>query len=163
MLRAAEHTGAGQYAEAEALYLALLKDDPDNFRVYQLLGNLAIAQGQFGDAVIMLNRAANLEPGDATVWLDLGRVQAELQKYDAAIDSTVKARDLNKEAVLPHLLIAAYQTALRHYYPKQAPAKSLVSVMTQAEWRTSCFLRWEFSETTTTKNMSTIVGIRRMA
>lgn len=115
LLKAAQHRDAGQLREAEALYQAVLATEPDNARVYQLLGNLAVLQRQFGDAEILFKRAVTLDPENVSAWLDLGVASSERDGFEAAADAVQRAIAIEPGSSLSHQLLGGVYNRAGQY------------------------------------------------
>jgi len=74
----------GKLAEAEPLYRAVLKDDPDNVDALYLLGTIQYQRGQYGSAILFLKKAAQKNPRHAEARNNLGLVLEAQGKHDEA-------------------------------------------------------------------------------
>ncbi len=88
----------GQFQGAEELYNSILEHDPDNSKVFYLLGTLAIEQQQYSDAAVFLRRACTLAPDDANAWVDLGSAYAEQERFGDAEAAVRRAIQLQRES-----------------------------------------------------------------
>ncbi len=77
-----EQLGRGE--EAEKIYLAVLKRDPDHMNALFHLGGLYADQGRFPEALAMYERGLELEPDSALPHFSLGLVRSRLGEFDAA-------------------------------------------------------------------------------
>lgn len=82
----------GQLDEAEAIYRKILRSDPPNHRVLNLIGLVYFKRGHFGEAVRQLGRAATLAPKMAKYHYDLGvvtqthgEIEAAARHYETAV------------------------------------------------------------------------------
>jgi len=98
LMEAALLRAKGKYGAAEELYQSVLAREPGNGKVYQLLGKLAMEQGHFADAAILLKRATSLAPESADIWVDLGNAYAEQERFDDAEAATRRAIQLQPDA-----------------------------------------------------------------
>ena len=55
---------AGNLAQAEKLYRQLLRADAGSFPALHMLGYLKAQQGQYDEAITLLNKAVKKNPGD---------------------------------------------------------------------------------------------------
>jgi cytochrome c-type biogenesis protein CcmH/NrfG len=85
LLAAIGHQQAAHYAEAEALYRAVLVDAPDDPRAVYLYGLLQLGTGQTAAAVGSLGRAVLLRPSHVAVRLGLGRALLAEGHYAEAL------------------------------------------------------------------------------
>ncbi len=97
LAQAAELHRAGQLERAEAIYRELLRQDPDDVTVMRLCGMLALDNGNYRNAAVLLRRAVKLAPGFRMAWIDLCRAQTELHELDDAIASAHRAIQLAPE------------------------------------------------------------------
>ena len=88
---------AGRLAQAEALYLAILELDPNQFDATQLLGVIAMSRRQFELAIQYLNRALSLNPDFADGYLNRGTALKGLNRLDEALSSFESAIALRPE------------------------------------------------------------------
>lgn len=76
---------AGRLDEAEPLYRAVLKLQPDHFGAVHYLGLTCTQQRKFDEAVALLQRAVALNPQSAEARTNLGIALAAVQRPDEAI------------------------------------------------------------------------------
>lgn len=77
----------GQLAQAELLYQAILKGQPDHFDALHLLGIVRCQQSRYDEAVVFLRRALAIELASAAANCDLGNALQALNRHDEAIAS----------------------------------------------------------------------------
>lgn len=82
---------AGRHDEARAAAEALLAREPDHHAALNLLGVLHRMRGDFVRARHCLERAAALEPGNETPWVNLGNVHLDMEAAGAAVDAYTRA------------------------------------------------------------------------
>ena len=83
----------GKLAEAEPLYRAVLRDDPDNADALYLLGTIQYQRGQHGSAAMFLKKAVAKNPRHAEAQNNLGLVleaQGKLNDAAAAFRGAIK-------------------------------------------------------------------------
>ncbi|MBM3557565.1 MAG: tetratricopeptide repeat protein, partial [Alphaproteobacteria bacterium] len=76
---------AGQIAEAEAGYRAILEKAPDHAPTLQFFGVLLAQKGNPAGAAPLIERAIALRPRDAAARINLGNVLRDLGRKDEAI------------------------------------------------------------------------------
>jgi len=81
---------AGRLVEAQAMYQAILRQQPDHAEVLHLLGTLAGQQGDHTGAVAFIRRAIDIQPS-AQMHYHLGVTLQTQKQLDAAIDSYQRA------------------------------------------------------------------------
>ena len=92
---------ANAYLKADAHQKALtvcnqiLNIDNDSFLALNLKATVLAKSGRYAAAEKCLRRASKLEPRNANLWMQLGRVQAEQQKLPEAMESYRTSLDLN--------------------------------------------------------------------
>ncbi len=84
--------GAGRFAEAENILLALEKAEPQNGDVRYRLGLVLLRQGKLQGAGVRLQAAAKLTPRSPLVWLALARVRLQQGDTAAAGRAAAQAR-----------------------------------------------------------------------
>jgi predicted TPR repeat methyltransferase len=75
----------GKLSEAEALYMHVLRTNPDNAEALQLLGTVAYQAGQYERAVELIAKAILIEPGIPNYYSNLGSAYGALNRLDDAI------------------------------------------------------------------------------
>lgn len=101
---AAQFINTGRFAEAEKIYRDLLAHDPNKSDYLRVLGRLAMEQKQFGDAVVLLRRAAEITPQSVLIWNDLAKALLEREAYDDAIDAIRHSLEIETDITASHLL-----------------------------------------------------------
>ncbi len=80
---------AGRLDEAEQLYRAVLKIEPDHFGALHHLGIAATQQGKLEEAEALLRRAVAVDPNSAEALTNLGvalmRLRREIGDFEAAV------------------------------------------------------------------------------
>lgn len=84
----------GKLADAEPLYRAVLKDDPDNVDALYLLGTIQYQRGQHGSASLFLKKATQRNPRHAEARNNLGLVLEAQGKLDEAATHFRRAVEL---------------------------------------------------------------------
>src|SRR5689334_1537590 len=77
----------GKRAEAEQLYEAVLKAQPEHFDALRFMGVLRSQQGRGEEAVKYIVRALERQPGSAEAHVNLASTLAKLNRHDEAIAS----------------------------------------------------------------------------
>jgi len=95
------HHGAGQLAEAEALYRQMLQANPDHPDALHLLGVIAYQVGQAAAALELIDKAIAARPDFAEAYFTRGNTLYALERYQAAVqsfDRTIQLSPLYAEA-----------------------------------------------------------------
>src|SRR5208337_782183 len=122
-----KHYQAGQWQQAEQLYLQILQVDPNEVDALHLLGVIAGQTGRDNLAIDYLNAALRLKPDFAGAHNNLGNVFIIQRKLPEAVASFQEAVRLQPDFVMAHNnlgnalreqgrlddAIAAFRTALR--------------------------------------------------
>lgn len=103
------------YVKAKSLLDDLNQRRPDDPRVVELEGTLALAQHRFGDGLALGKQALALAPGSPTAYGILVDANNELGNYDAALDATQKMVDARPN--LESFARVSYARELRGDYP----------------------------------------------
>src|SRR4051812_40341294 len=103
---------AGDYARAEALFEAALKNDPANFALLYNLGSIANYAGHYDRAREALEAALRLHPQNVDVLLALARAHAAAHDPEPAIRLLVQAAKLDPRRADVHKLMAVIATDL---------------------------------------------------
>ena len=110
------------YDLARRLYQSIVRIDPENFEVLQLLGTLEAQTGNKNEALIFLGKALKIKQDNPVVWNNHGNVLNELGRYVEAAQSYRQAIDLKPDYAqaynnlgLAVKKIGQLQQALSHY------------------------------------------------
>jgi tetratricopeptide (TPR) repeat protein len=110
---------------------AMIRDDPTNPQAYYWLGNLALDQKQFQQAVDHFNRCLLLKPDFEPAYYDLAMAQLDLNKPGEALATLEKARQkfnanfaLEFWSGMAFSRQKAYKEALRHYTQAEVLARA---------------------------------------
>ena len=85
------HHQRGEIAEAETMYVELLRHNPADADALHYLGVLRMAQGRTVDAVELVQRALDVAPGNAVAWNSLGNILVLCKELKAAEVAYTKA------------------------------------------------------------------------
>jgi len=96
----------GQPAQAESLFLEVLRQSPHCALAHLELGNLWKAQGRLGEALGHLRTAVRLAPREAAAWLNCGVAQLELGARDEAVECFREALVLEPGRPEAHNILA---------------------------------------------------------
>ena len=99
--QAREHARSGRVAQAEAAYRDALGANPDNAEALNFVAMCALARGELPDARRMLERAAELEPGQPEIRKSLGIVHLAADHPAEALVAFERALELD-----PHHFVA---------------------------------------------------------
>ena len=89
---------AGQFAEAERSYRAILAQNPHHFDALHLLGALRAQQRDFAESAKLIERALALRPGVALAHHNLGHALTRLGRAAAAVEEYRKAVAIDAHA-----------------------------------------------------------------
>ncbi len=92
MKLAAQYHQAGQLADAESIYRAVLQADADHLAAAYNLALVALQSGRAGEALPVLQRALQREPGQVAHWLNCAVALAGVGQPQAAHRLLVQAR-----------------------------------------------------------------------
>jgi protein O-GlcNAc transferase len=94
---AQEHQQAGRLPEAEAIYRAILSEQPHNADALHLLGMLEFKKGRSDAALDLIQQAIQIEPNRADYHGNLGSVLASLSRQPEAIAAYQRALSLRPD------------------------------------------------------------------
>lgn len=106
--RGAAYFYNGQYQLAQADFERVLKDNPYRFSVYTAYASVLAAQGNFKDALQVLDLAVRLHPS-AETYFARGGVYYMLGKYDLAVADYTTTLQTRRSADVLNARGAAYQ------------------------------------------------------
>jgi predicted TPR repeat methyltransferase len=92
----------GDFDAAEAIYLQVLVQRPDEPNALQFLGVLRHQQGRTAEALNLISQALVQAPQDLGPWLNLGKVLLETGKPDEAEQALQQALRIAPDAVQVH-------------------------------------------------------------
>jgi len=84
--QAGQKQAAGNIAEAEEGYEKILEQEPDNKFANQLLGGLALQNGDFHRAYKLISKALATDPNNEELNSNIGIALIKLQRFDEAIN-----------------------------------------------------------------------------
>ena len=92
----------GQFAEAEAALLAILKRDPRNFDALHYAGVAAVQAGRLEEGATLIRRALAINPRHAAAQGNLGSALIRLGQYEEALTSLDRAVAIDPKAANAH-------------------------------------------------------------
>ncbi|MCR4290742.1 MAG: tetratricopeptide repeat protein [Candidatus Scalindua sp.] len=110
--QAFDYHQAGDLANAEALYLKILEDDPHHVDITFLLGTLYLQSGNPDAAITFLKETIKLKPDHAIAHSRLGIILQEQGKFDESIKSLKRAIALDPANVDIHNNLGTVLTKL---------------------------------------------------
>ena len=122
----------GKLAEAEQAFRRVLESQPDQVEALRFLANAALARGAAGEAIDLLNRAANVDRNDIGVLLELGAAYRAADRRDESRYVLERALQLTQgRNTTARLLLANVleldrrdELALVHYFRAVIDAQS---------------------------------------
>jgi predicted TPR repeat methyltransferase len=87
----------GRITEAEAAYRRLIEADPQDTRLFHLLGRLLYQQGKKDEAIENLRRALMIRPDDIKAMNDLGILYQEVGAWDEAVLCFTRLIDMDPD------------------------------------------------------------------
>jgi protein O-GlcNAc transferase len=115
LARAVAAHQAGNLAQAEFLYKAVLQADKKQFDALHMLGVIEGQRGNFAAGIERLDRALRIRPKSPDALVNLGRMQGELEKYTEAAVTYEKALALDPRSPLAHSNISIVLRHLKQY------------------------------------------------
>ena len=106
--RGAAYFYNGQYALAAKDFERVLNTDPYRFATYTAYASTLAAQGDFNNALQLLNLATRLRPNQAETYFARGGVYYMLGKYDLAVADYTRTLELRRSADVLRARGAAY-------------------------------------------------------
>lgn len=106
LAEAAELHRNGSYKEAEKIYRAILREDPDNVSAMRLLALLAMKLEHYRDAAVLLKQVVKLAPDFRVALLDLGHAQTELYDLEDAVATIERAIALDPVSYGAYIALA---------------------------------------------------------
>jgi tetratricopeptide (TPR) repeat protein len=93
---------AGRIAEAEQVFVALLRSDPRDFYALHQLGLICCGRNQFAEAVLLLATAVELRPGAAEALCNLGLALRGLKRHEEAVEACDAALAIDPNHAAAH-------------------------------------------------------------
>jgi tetratricopeptide (TPR) repeat protein len=92
----------GQFAEAEATLLAILKRDSRNFDALHLAGVAAVEAGRLDEGIPRIRRAIAINPKNSAAHNNLGTALLRLDRHEEALASLDRAVAINPQNAQAH-------------------------------------------------------------
>ena len=106
---------AGNIAEAENIYRAILKEDDSNPLVLSMLGMLCMQRGDWEEGIRLLNATLEIDPNQPDTLSNLGYALQNMQRYDEALECYDKAIALYPDHVSAYYNRGNTLYVLGHY------------------------------------------------
>jgi len=103
---------AGLFDQAREIYLRILRYNPDDYNALQLLGVLAVHDGDYSLAVELISRAARVVDSDPSIFNNLGEAYRGLNQLKDAEQCFRRALNLDSNYALAYNNLA---TVLHHF------------------------------------------------
>ena len=71
---------SGKLNQAKKIYEKIIKKDPNNFKVINLLGIISLQLKNYNEAIILINKAISINPDHHALYNNLGVSYKELFK-----------------------------------------------------------------------------------
>src|SRR4051812_31464948 len=91
------HLRAGRAAEAQQISASVLSREPEHPLALHYLGVIAFGAGRAEQAIELLHRAAQREPGNAVYWLALAQALSIAYRYPEALMAIERAVALSPD------------------------------------------------------------------
>lgn len=82
---------AGDLPAAGSAYQTLLKDDPDNANILQLLGAVRAAEENYNEAIALMEKSLAINPNQVHVWCNIARSYKRHKLFEKAQNAYQKA------------------------------------------------------------------------
>jgi len=102
LMQALDLDTAGKAAEADALYRAVLKVDPQNFAALNRRAVLAAQRGELADALRLIQAAVRAKPTVGEIVADMGVILERLGRLDEAMTTYERALALQPNQPVAH-------------------------------------------------------------
>jgi len=102
LMRALDLDTAGKIEEAEELYRAVLKADPDNFAALNRRAVLCAQRGELVEALRLIQAAVRANPKLGEMASDMGAILLQLARFDEALASYERALELRPDNANAH-------------------------------------------------------------
>ena len=99
---AVDHHRAGRLIEAEEIYRRILATEPDDPYALCLLGTVAQATGEYGQAVDLISRAIAVKSDYTEAYCNLGATLLAMERFEDALASLEQALALNPDSTEAH-------------------------------------------------------------
>jgi tetratricopeptide (TPR) repeat protein len=106
--------------QARRMYEQALSVEPGNLPAFRGLAHLCVAMNNLEGAVETYHKALDVHPKDASLWFDLGMVQARRQEWDLAVDALSRASNLDTNN-------ERYANTLGHVYARSGHNEEALS------------------------------------
>jgi len=96
---AVAHHQRGELAQAESIYVELLRGNPSDADALHYFGVLRMSQGKASDAVDLVKQSLDIAPGNAHAWNSLGNMLVKCEEQKAALVAYGKATAIQPDQV----------------------------------------------------------------
>jgi tetratricopeptide (TPR) repeat protein len=86
-----------RFDAAESILREAIEDDDTAWQLWNQLGHVLIATGNYMEAADAFETATKLNPNGFWSWLSLGYTRRELDQIDGAISATLRATEIGTE------------------------------------------------------------------
>lgn len=93
------------YEEARQEYKGLLEIEPNNFKAYVALGNIAILQNRPEDAIKAFDKAIAINPDNTEVYSQIGAAYLERKEYQKALELYKRAVKIRPDEEKLHIIL----------------------------------------------------------
>lgn len=97
------HLKAGEFDAAESMFFQLLRSDPAVFDTLHLMGVSCRHNGKPQQAIRYLRTACDINPGNASAWLNLGNALQDVRELDSAAQCYANALALDAAMAAAHV------------------------------------------------------------
>jgi tetratricopeptide (TPR) repeat protein len=97
------HLKAGEFDAAESMFFQLLRSDPAVFDTLHLMGVSCRHNGKPQQAIRYLRTACDINPGNASAWLNLGNALQDVRELDSAAQCYANALALDAALAAAHI------------------------------------------------------------
>jgi len=115
MEQAQQYMDSGRFAEAEVIYRSMLERDAGNAEAAYMLGIARRAQGDLGEALGLVARAAELEPENVNVRYTLATIHMDRRAVDEARRAYLQALQLDPFHIDSHNGLAYAELVAGNY------------------------------------------------
>jgi len=88
---------SGKFEEAKKIYEEIIKKNPNNFEVINLLGIIFLQLKKYDEATLLIKKAIKINPNHHALYNNLGVSYKELEQHEEAIKNFKKAIELNPD------------------------------------------------------------------
>lgn len=106
---------SGDFTAAEALFADIINNDPEHYKAMNKLGVSKVHLGKYYEALEILIRGLEINPGYPPLSLNMGNVHVEIEEFDKALEYYQRAIQNDRNYHLAYYNLAVLYKKMGNY------------------------------------------------